>query len=315
MRTAERSGRWMRLTTIVHSGTWSGVEKHRAVSRRAGPGRVATAIVTLGVRSRGALTDQERRVIRFGALWFVAFYAITGFFRSDRASTRSRLPSGARLRRPHLQGERCDRTRGGSGAWLSADRVVALLLPVTVHGSRARGARGSGGRIAVDDPGCGPKPGTRGAVVIVDRAGERDAERSFGTLFTDAVISSSAPAGTGRWSRRHRQARPQLTPLSSSSFATARWFQPHGNGIKASGDCDSHGVARLVRCRSGHPAPALRVASRIPDPGSRIPDPGSRIPDPGSGSRIPGLPASDKRHLRRHHGDELHVDVKRSPAM
>jgi hypothetical protein len=161
---------------------------------------VAVAIVALGVRTRRALDAEERRVIRFGVLWFVAFYAITVFL-PIRSSLYALAPSiGSALVTGSFAARawRDNPERFGyvAGALVAA---VALLLPVyraRNHGLVEPADLAAQSLSTIQN--AARSRGQRGAVVIVDRAEERvTLNDAFGNLFADAVHLFVGPQWSG----------------------------------------------------------------------------------------------------------------------
>jgi hypothetical protein len=161
---------------------------------------VTATIVALGVRTRRALNDDERRVIRFGVLWFLAFYAITVFL-PIRSSLYALAPSigsalvtgsfAARASRENPQ-----RFGYVAGALVA---VVALLLPV--YRARNHGLvepADLAARSLSTIQNAARSRGQRGAIAIVDRAEERvTLNDAFGNLFADAVHLFVGPHWSG----------------------------------------------------------------------------------------------------------------------
>jgi hypothetical protein len=158
---------------------------------------VTAAIVALGVRTRRALNDDERRVIHFGVLWFLAFYAITVFL-PIRSSLYALAPSmGSALAAASLAARAWRENRNGSGrggalvaAWhccrcavrnhglVEPADLAARSLSTIQHAARSRGQRG--------------------AIAIVDHAEERvTLNDAFGNLFADAVHLFVGPQWSG----------------------------------------------------------------------------------------------------------------------
>lgn len=161
---------------------------------------LAAAIVALGVRTRRALDEEERRVIRFGVLWFVAFYAITVFL-PIRSSLYALAPSigSALVTAPFAaRAWRENPQRFGyvAGALVA---VVALLLPVyraRNHGLVEPADLAAQSLSAIQN--AARSRGQRGAVVIVDHAEERvTLNDAFGNLFADAVHLFLGPQWSG----------------------------------------------------------------------------------------------------------------------
>ena len=161
---------------------------------------VTATIIALGVRTRRALNDDERRVIRFGVLWFLAFYAITVFL-PIRSSLYALAPSmGSALAAASLAARawREDPQRFGrvAGALVA---VVALLLPVyrsRNHGLVEPSDLAAQSLRTIRDAARGR--GQRGAIVIVDHAEEPvTLTDAFGNLFTDAVHLFVGPQWSG----------------------------------------------------------------------------------------------------------------------
>ncbi len=163
------------------------------------PAAVA-AVVALGIRTRRALDDEEWRVIRFGALWFVALYAITVFL-PIRSSLYALAPSiGSALTAASFAARawREDPRRFGrvAGALVA---VVALLVPVyrsRNHGLVEPSDLAAQSLRTIQD--AARSRGQRGAIVIVDQADEPvTLEDAFGNLFADAVHLFVGPQWSG----------------------------------------------------------------------------------------------------------------------
>jgi hypothetical protein len=161
---------------------------------------VTAAIIALGVRVRRALNDDERRVIRFGVLWFVAFYAITVFL-PIRSSLYALAPSiGSALAAASLAARawREDPQRFGRVA-AALVAVVVLLLPVyrsRNHGLVEPSDLAAQSLRTIRD--AARSRGQRGAIVIVDHAEEPvTLNDAFGNLFTDAVHLFVGPQWSG----------------------------------------------------------------------------------------------------------------------
>jgi hypothetical protein len=161
---------------------------------------VAAAIVTLGARTRRGLNDEERRVIGFGVLWFVAFYGITVFL-PVRSSLYALSPSiGTALAAASFAArawrENPQRFEYVAGALVA---VVALLLPVDRarnHGLVEPADLAARSLSTIRD--AARSRGQRGAVVIVDHAEERvTLNDAFGELFADAVHLVVGPQWSG----------------------------------------------------------------------------------------------------------------------
>ncbi len=161
---------------------------------------VTAAIVALGVRTRRALNDDEWRVIRFGVLWFLAFYAITVFL-PIRSSLYALAPSmGSALAAAALAArawrEDPQRFARVAGALVA---VVALLLPVyrsRNHGFVEPSDLAAQSLRTIRD--AARSRGQRGAIVIVDHTEEPvTLDDAFGNLFTDAVHLFVGPQWSG----------------------------------------------------------------------------------------------------------------------
>jgi len=161
---------------------------------------VTAAIVALGVGTRGALNENERRVIRFGVLWFLALYAITVFL-PIRSSLYALAPSmGSALAAAALAArawrEDPQRFARVAGALVA---VVALLLPVyrsRNHGFVEPSDLAAQSLRTIRD--AARSRGQRGAIVIVDHTEEPvTLNDAFGNLFTDAVHLFVGPQWSG----------------------------------------------------------------------------------------------------------------------
>jgi hypothetical protein len=187
---------------------------------------VTAAIIAIGVRTRRALNDDERRVIRVGVLWFLAFYAITVFL-PIRSSLYALAPSmGSALAAAALAARawREDPRRFGrvAGALVA---VVALLLPVyrsRNHGFVEPSDLAAQSLRTIRD--AARSRGQRGTIVIVDHTEEPvTLNDAFGNLFTDAVHLFVGP----QWSGEIVQA----TSTRTSGDDDALVFELRGGGL------------------------------------------------------------------------------------
>jgi hypothetical protein len=161
---------------------------------------VAAAIIALGVPTRSALTGEERRVIRLGVFWFVAFYAITVFL-PVRSSLYALAPSiGSALAAASLAARAWRESPERFGRVAAAlVAVVALLLPVyrsRNHGFVEPSDLAAQSLRTIKEAARNRQQ--RGAIVIVDHAEERvTLNDAFGNLFKDAVHLFVGPEWNG----------------------------------------------------------------------------------------------------------------------
>ncbi len=162
---------------------------------------VAGAVVFFGVTTRHPLLEHERRAIVFGALWFVAFYAITVFL-PIRSSLYAVAPSlGSALMVGAL----------GSRAWrddplrfrrVATALVVVLAVLVPVYRTRNRdffGPRDLAAR-SLNTIQNAVRGGSypAGTIVVVDDAREGvTLDDAFGSLFPEAIHLFVGPNWNG----------------------------------------------------------------------------------------------------------------------
>jgi len=164
---------------------------------------VAVTLTLLTVRRGTSLSDDERRVIRFGFVWFALMFAITVFV-PVRSSLYAVAPSiGSALAAAALasRAQRADTHRFGlaSTALIAA---VAVLIPV--YRMRNRGliepADLSTQSLAELQRAIHVRPGVREIVLLDDANAAVTLEDAFGALTSDAVhlfVSPDVHVGTG----------------------------------------------------------------------------------------------------------------------
>jgi hypothetical protein len=187
---------------------------------------VAAAIIALAVPTQRALNGEERRVIRFGVLWFVAFYAITVFL-PIRSSLYALAPSMGSALAAASFAARAWRDNPGRFARVAGAlvAVVALLLPVyrsRNHGLVEPSDLAAQSLRTIQE--AARNRGPRGAIVIIDDAEARvTLNDAFGNLFSDAVHLFVGPQWSG--------AIVDATPTGASGEDDALIFELRDGGL------------------------------------------------------------------------------------
>ena len=204
---------------------------------------LSTIALWIAVPNAGALTDEERGVVRIGALWFAAMYAITVFV-PVRSSLYAVAPSIGSALVVAAFAARAARTASPRFARASAALIVAIALLVPVYRMRNHGlvepADLATRSLAVIQDAARVMPHVA-AITLVDDPNEPvTLDAAFGALFPEAVHLFVAPRVQGT-----------LTSTPASGLPP-----PDDSLVFALRD------GRLVQDRSGRPGASARTNGR-----------------------------------------------------
>jgi hypothetical protein len=151
---------------------------------------VAVAALWVAARRPGAFTDEERGIVRFGACWFAAMYAITVLV-PVRSSLYAVAPSGGSAIVAGAFAARASRVAPRHFARVSLALLAIAAMLVPVYRARNHGfvepadlARQS---LRTLQDAAASNPGVRAMVLVDDPAATVRLEDAFGALLPDAV--------------------------------------------------------------------------------------------------------------------------------